>query len=62
MENKHMENETMKQNPATIKFIYAITLEYLYVFYYIVYNIPIISVYYSKYISLGTFTYMFVRK
>ena len=41
MENKHVENETMKQNPATIKYIYVITLEYLYVFYYTVYNLPI---------------------
>ena len=62
-----MENKTMEQNPATIKYIYVITLEYLYVFYYIVYNLPIIvyqlySVYYSKYIPLGTFIYMFVRK
>ena len=32
----------MKQNPATIKYICVITLEYVYVFYYIMYNLPII--------------------
>ena len=53
-----MENETMKQNPATIKYIYVITLEYLYVFYYIVYNFPILVYQLYQFITQNIFHYV----
>ena len=55
MENKHVKDETMKQNPATIKYIYVITLEYLYVFHYNVYNLLIIVYQLYKFITQNIF-------
>ena len=56
-------NIEMEKNPARIKIFLVITLEDMYVFYYILQfqQLIIISDYYSEY-STSTFTFTFVKE